>query len=113
VGNFLPQVPRHRASFEVAYNNPRWVDVTVDLQAVGRQYDDDQNSRIVPGHSQAGLPAYALVSVYASRRLTGAFDVFVGAQNLLDQQYYVGTLPTTVGTPRMINAGVRVRVGGR
>lgn len=112
-GNYLPQVPRHRGSIEVSYSNPRLVDVTLDLQAIGRQFDDDQNSRIVPGRTDAGLPAYALVSLYASRRVTPALDVFVGAQNLFDRQYFVGTLPTTVGTPRMINAGVRVRMGGR
>ena len=49
----------------------------------------------------------------ASRRISDTFDVFAGAQNLFDQQYFVGTLPTTLGTPRMVNAGIRVRVGGR
>jgi outer membrane receptor protein involved in Fe transport len=113
VGKFLPQVPRHRGSIEVGYTNPRLVDVTLDIQAVGSQFDDDQNSRVVPGYSNPGLPKYALVSLLASRRVSSTFDVFVGAQNLLDQQYFVGTLPTTIGTPRMITAGVRVRVGGR
>ncbi|MCC7043439.1 MAG: TonB-dependent receptor [Acidobacteria bacterium] len=113
VGNFLPQVPRHRGSIEVGYSNPRLVDVTLDIQAVGSQFDDDQNSRVVPGYSDPGLPKYALVSIHASRRISPTLDVFLGAQNLLDQQYFVGTLPTTIGTPRMVTAGVRVRVGGR
>jgi outer membrane receptor protein involved in Fe transport len=113
VGNFLPQVPRHRASFAVSYTDPRFVDVTLDVQAVGSQFDDDQNSRVVPGYSDPGLPKYALVSLHVSRRVSPALDVFLGAQNLFDQQYFVGTLPTTIGTPRMITAGVRVRVGGR
>lgn len=112
-GNFLAQVPRHRGSIEVAYTNPRWVDLTLDLQAVGSQFDDDLNSRVVPGYSSPGLPKYAVVSLYASRRVSDTLDVFVGAQNLFDQTYYVGTLPTTIGTPRLINAGLRIRVGGR
>jgi outer membrane receptor protein involved in Fe transport len=113
VGKFLPQVPRHRGSIEVGYTHPRVADITLDVQAVGSQFDDDQNSRVVPGYSDAGLPKYALVSLMASRRVSPMLDVFVGAQNLLDQEYFVGTLPTTIGTPRMITAGVRVRVGGR
>lgn len=113
IDKFLPQVPRHRGSFEVSYLNPRFADITLDIQAVGSQFDDDQNSRLVPGYDTPGLPKYAVVSLQASRRVSNSLDVFVGAQNLFDQQYFVGTLPTTVGTPRMINAGVRVRVGGR
>jgi iron complex outermembrane receptor protein len=113
VGRFLPQVPRHRASVMAAYVNPRLVDVALDVQLVGSQFDDDQNSRVVPGYSTPGLPGYALVSLQASRRISPALDVFVGAQNIFDEQYFVGTLPTTIGTPRMVTAGVRIRVGGR
>jgi outer membrane receptor protein involved in Fe transport len=112
-GNFLPQVPKHRGSIEIAYSNPRLIDFAFDVQALGSQFDDDLNSRIVPGYTDPGLPKYAIVSFRASRTLARNVDVFVGAQNLLNQTYYVGTLPTTIGTPRMVNAGVRVRVHGR
>jgi len=37
----------------------------------------------------------------------------VTAQNLFDREYPTGTLPTTVGTPRLVSAGVRIRLGGR
>ena len=113
VGRFLPQVPRHRASVAIGYVNPRVLDVTLDLQLVGSQFDDDQNVRVVPGYDTPGLPKYALASLQVSRRVSPLLDVFAGAQNLFDTQYYVGTLPTTIGMPRMITAGVRVRVGGR
>lgn len=108
VGNVLPQVPRHRAAFDVSYTNPDLVDLSVDVQVVGSQYDDDQNELVVPGYSTPGLPRYAIVSLLASRRLNEALSVFAGAQNLFDQRYYVGTLPTTIGTPRMFTVGVRV-----
>jgi outer membrane receptor protein involved in Fe transport len=36
-------------------------------------------------------------------------EVFFGVQNLFDQAYYVGTLPTTTGTPRFASGGLRVR----
>ncbi len=87
VGNVLAQVPRHRGSVEVAYTNPKWVDLAVDVQAVGRQFDDDRNMRTVPGYSSPGLPRYAVVSLSASRPLGRDLEAFVGVQNLFNQQY--------------------------
>ncbi len=111
VGKFLPQVPKQRGSIAVTYANPRLFDATVSLQVVGTQYDDDQNTRIVPGQTAPGLPKFALVSFSASRNLTKNFALYIGAENLFNQTYYVGTLPTTIGTPRMVNVGLRVRFG--
>jgi hypothetical protein len=34
-------------------------------------------------------------------------------QNTFDTEYYVMLLPTTTGSPRLINGGVRVRFSGR
>ena len=112
VGNALPQVPRHRGSVQLAWVDPRIAQVAIGLQAVGRQFDDDQNLRVVPGRSEPGLPGFVLVELSASKRLTRRLQIFAGAQNLLDQEYYVGTLPTTLGTPRLVHAGVRVRFDG-
>ena len=113
VGKFLPQVPMHRGSVGVAYSNPRLFDFFVDVQALGLQYDDDLNARVVPGYTDPGLPKYAVVSFQASRSFGRSLEVFVGAQNLFDQISYVGTFPTTIGTPRLVNAGVRVKVSGK
>jgi outer membrane receptor protein involved in Fe transport len=112
VGNLLPQVPRHRASVQAVYVNPRLFTFAVAVQAVGRQFDDDQNLRVVPGSSEPGLPKYALTSLTASRALGRNVEAFVGVQNLFDEEYFVGTLPTTVGSPRLVTAGVRVRFAG-
>ena len=38
-------------------------------------------------------------------------DVFLGVQNLFGTLYYVGTNPTTIGTPRLVNAGIRLKLG--
>jgi outer membrane receptor protein involved in Fe transport len=113
VDNFLPQVPKHRGSLQFAYVNPRFANVFFGLQAIGRQFDDDQNARRVPGEAEPGLPGYAVVEVSVSRALLRGLEIFAGAQNLLDREYYVGTLPTTIGTPRLVHAGVRVRFEGR
>jgi outer membrane receptor protein involved in Fe transport len=113
VGNYLPQVPRHRGSLQLAYANPRYATVGLSLQAVGMQYDDDLNIRTVPGVDEPGLPGYALVSFTATRPIGRNLEAFVAVQNLFDEQYFVGTMPTTLGTPRLVSAGVRVRFAGR
>jgi outer membrane receptor protein involved in Fe transport len=93
--------------------NPRAFNLAVGLQAIGRQFDDDQNSRIVPGETRPGLPGYAVVDLSASRALGQSVELFFGAQNLFDRSYFVGTLPTTTGTPRLIHGGVRLKFAGR
>ena len=111
VGKYLPQVPTNRASARVIYTNPRLATLGLELQAVGRQFDDDQNVVVVPGRSQPGLPAYAVVNLTASREIRRGFGIFAGVQNLFDHQYIVGTRPTTIGSPLLVDAGVRVRFG--
>ena len=123
VGKFLAQVPEHRGAVNVAYSNPRYITVAPGVQMVGRQFDDDLNSRVVPPAALAdagyeastdpGLPKYTLVDLMASRAIGRNFEVFLGAQNLFDRQYFVGTLPTTIGSPRLVRGGVRVRWAGQ
>ncbi|HEY2907676.1 MAG TPA: TonB-dependent receptor, partial [Vicinamibacterales bacterium] len=123
VGDTLPQVPTNRGSLRASYASSRSVSVALDVQFFGRQFDDDQNVRGIPAPALAdagyavstapGLPGYTVVDLTASRTLARNLDVFVGAQNLFDRQYFVGTLPTTTGTPRLVNAGVRVRFSAR
>jgi outer membrane receptor protein involved in Fe transport len=111
VGKYLPQVPKHRGSAQVAYSNPDWINVALGVQFLGRQFDDDLNARIVPGESEPGLPGYTMVDLSVSRALVRNVDVFLGVQNLLNEEYIVGTLPTTIGSPRLAHGGVRVRFG--
>jgi catecholate siderophore receptor len=113
VGHFLPQVPNHRGSLQVAYSNLRVATVAAGLQVVGRQFDDDLNVRAVPGRSEPGLPGFTLLDLMASRAVARGVEVFVGVQNVFDEEYFVGTLPTTVGSPRLVNGGVRLRWTGR
>jgi outer membrane receptor protein involved in Fe transport len=123
VGKTLAQVPSHRGSWQVAYTNPRYATVAVGLQFVGRQFDDDLNVRVVraaaleeAGYSPSadpGLPKYAVVDLMASRTFGQNTEVFLGVQNLFDQKYFVQTNPSTFGTPRLVNAGVRLRFVGR
>ena len=59
------------------------------------------------------LPKYAAVNVSVSRRVTHAVEVFAAVQNMFDKEFYVGSLPTLIGAPRMVSAGVRIGFQGR
>jgi len=113
VGNYLPQVPKHRGSVSLAYSNPRYVNVSVAAMFFGRQFDDDLNTRTKPGETEPGLPSYGVVELSALRSFGRNLDVFFGVQNLFDQEYYVQFAPTTTGSPRLVNGGIRVRFSGR
>jgi outer membrane receptor protein involved in Fe transport len=122
VDKFLPQVPENRGSVQIAYINPRIVSLSAAAMFVGLQYDDDANARGVlangctPGAAVCatpGLPAYGTLDFTASHTFNRNLEVFFGAQNVFDKEYYVGTNPTTIGSPRLVNAGVRVRFNGR
>ena len=107
VGKFLPQVPVHRGTLRVVYSNARYATVAAGVQFVGAQFDEDQNL------ATRQLPKYAAADVVASRAFGRTFEIFLGVQNLFDAEYFVGTLPTTVGSPRMVSAGFRLRLAGR
>jgi outer membrane receptor protein involved in Fe transport len=113
VDKFLAQVPTHRGSLNVSYSNPRYVTVAAGATVFGRQFDDDLNARVKPGESAAGLPGYAVIEMTATRELTRHLDVFFGVQNLFDEEYYVGLLPTTIGSPRLFHGGIRIRFSAR
>jgi outer membrane receptor protein involved in Fe transport len=122
VGKFLPQVPAHRGSIHLTYAEPRFLTASVGAQMAGMQFDEDANVRGVPGNGcvpnstsciNPGLPGYALVDFTASRAIGSNVEVFFGVQNIGDVEYYVGTNPTLVGSPRLVTGGVRLRFSGR
>ena len=108
-------MPKHRASFRVNYTNPQFLNVAIENQFVGHQFDDDQNlAPILPrvtGKTEIGLPAYSVTNLTLARTVNRNLDLFFGVQNLFGTLYYVGTNPTTIGTPRLVNGGIRLKVG--
>ncbi len=106
VGLRLAQVPTHRGTFQVQYSDPRFVTIAFDLQASGAQFDDDLNT------SSRVLPRYSLSNLSVARDFGRRFEVFAAVQNMFDEEYFVGSLPTLVGAPRLVSAGFRVRIQG-
>jgi outer membrane receptor protein involved in Fe transport len=122
VGKFLPQVPRHRGSLQFTWADPRYASLALGIQMAGMQFDDDLNARGVPKNGCAiqsqscanpGLPGFTLLDFTASRAVGRGVEVFLGVQNVLDEEFYVQTNPTTIGSPRLVHGGVRVRFSGR
>jgi outer membrane receptor protein involved in Fe transport len=89
------------------YTNPKFAAIAFDVQGIGAQFDDDLNtlSRL--------MPAYGTADFTASRAIVKNFDVFFGIQNMFNETYVVATLPTTIGSPRLFNGGLRLRWSGR
>jgi outer membrane receptor protein involved in Fe transport len=113
VGKYLQQVPKNRGSVSVAYTNPRVATLSMSVLAFGRQFNEDLNTGVVPGATTPGMPAYGVLEFSALRTIGRNLDLFLGVQNALDQEYIVQLLPTTTGSPRLVNGGVRVRWSGR
>jgi outer membrane receptor protein involved in Fe transport len=123
VGKYVPQVPVHRGSVQITYSNPKIATIALAVQAMALQYNDDQNVNFIPAATLAeagydsftgpGLPGYSSVDLTVLRDIGRSLQVFFGAQNLFDQVYFVQTNPSTIGTPRLMNFGVRVRFSGR
>ena len=114
-GKYLAQVPKHRVSFQVTYTHPRYVNVAIENQFVGHQFDDDLNMAVilpgVPDKTEVGLPVYSVTNFTVSRTINRNVDVFFGVQNLFDVHVLRGHDPTTIGTPRLVNGGIRLKVG--
>jgi outer membrane receptor protein involved in Fe transport len=125
---FLAQVPKNRASFRVVYANEKYATVAFGIQMVGRQFDEDQNARVIPAAAlagagydavgspvtsdDAGMPGYSLVDLMVSRTVTRNFEAFLAGENLLNKDYFVGTVPTLLGPPRLVMVGFRLRWQG-
>jgi outer membrane receptor protein involved in Fe transport len=101
-GLWIPQVPRNQFTLQTVYSNPRRVTAAVQFRASGKQFDDDQN--------RLPLGSFAVIDALVARPLTRYLEVFVAAQNLLNERYAVGRTPIeTLGMPRMVRGGVRFR----
>lgn len=102
VGLDVPQVPRHQFTLQAAYSHPKYATAALQFRASGRQFDDDQN--------RLPLGSFAVIDVTVARPFTRYFELFLAVQNLLDQQYAVGRTPLeTLGMPRMLRGGLRIR----
>jgi outer membrane receptor protein involved in Fe transport len=96
----VPQVPRYSGGVSLRWVDPRWATASVQVRAIGRQFEDDRNTLT--------LDRSAIIDLFASRQLARNLQVFVAVENLTDTEVQVGRTPIlTVGLPRTARFGVR------
>jgi iron complex outermembrane receptor protein len=105
VGKQLPQDPSQRASLSAAFDDSRLLTVSLQLNYIGLQYEDALNT--LP------MAQALLVNIFAAWHINRIVDLYLGVENLFNTQYLVGRAGVdTVGQPRFIHGGIRVRLGG-
>jgi outer membrane receptor protein involved in Fe transport len=101
----VPQVPRHQGTVRVRLAKPEVGRIAVAARWSGDQFEDDQNG--------LRLASFWTLDAFASRALSPAVEVFLAAENVLDDRYEVGRTPvTTLGPPRLLRLGIRVSLPG-
>ena len=123
VGKYIPQVPLNRGSVRATYSNPKYLTAAFAIQFYGLQYDNDQNTTGIPAATLAaagytttntrGLPAYDVADLSIARTISKNIDAYFGIENMFNRTYFVGTGPSTIGSPRLMNGGVRIRFSGK
>ena len=94
-GNVIPSIPAHRIKAGVEYAVFDNWKVGADLIAVSGQYLRGDESNLNPM-----LPAYWLVNLHTTYKVSKQVEVFGLVQNLFDRRYYTfGTFFDTSGVP--------------
>ncbi|MEL7688066.1 TonB-dependent receptor [Citromicrobium bathyomarinum] len=100
-GNAPPQSPRWMAAASVTYEMAENALVSLSLRHVGDQFEDDQESEV--------LPAFTTLGAYAQVPLVGKLDLVLRGENLFDEEIVtrVSGGALDLGAPRTLWAGVR------
>jgi outer membrane cobalamin receptor len=96
----VPQVPLNQGGFGILFDGP--VSVLLQGRWAGDQFEDDLN--------QLPLRSYFVADLSLRKPLGHRLELFVSAENLLDEKVVTGRLPlATLGSPRLVQIGVLVR----
>lgn len=105
VGKRVPQVPRRQGGAQIRYDDSKGFTFGVQARFSASQYDDDLNSLQLGG--------YWTLDALFGHSLNEWVGFFLAGENLTDAEYDVGRTPLrTVGPPRTIRGGFRVRLRG-
>ncbi len=98
-GQRVPQIPKHQGSAQLTWSRGRTL-VSGGLRAAGLQFEDDQNSFLLPG--------FAVLQMAARQQLTHGVTATFALENALNREYAVGFSPTALtGAPRLWRLGLR------
>lgn len=99
-GRRVPQVPRHQATMQARYDSP-WR-VGLQVRWASEAWDDDRNT--------LALDPALQVDLLAGRDLGRGLELYVAAENLLDEEIVVARTPVaSLAPPRTVRVGLRFR----
>jgi Fe(3+) dicitrate transport protein len=107
-GNRIPYTPELVANLSLGYENSG-LKTALNLQHVGTQYTDDQNTEALNETGTAGkLDAHTTLNFNAHYTLNKQLSVFGSVRNLTDERY-IASLRDGIyaGTPRTYEIGAR------
>ncbi|MCK0097958.1 TonB-dependent receptor [Qipengyuania sp. S6317L1] len=101
-GNRPPQTPKISASATLAWEPAEGVRLAGTLRHVGAQFEDDQESDV--------LPAATTLNLFAQARVTDGISVIARAENLFDETIITRNSGGAIdlGVPRTLWLGVRL-----
>jgi outer membrane receptor protein involved in Fe transport len=96
----LAQVPKHQASAQLRFSDPRLGTLGLQARWTGDQFDDDRN--------ELRLRSFTTVDALVSHPLARNLEVFAAGENLLDERVETGRTPVlTLGPPPSFRVGLR------
>lgn len=111
-GRRTPQVPEHQASLRLGWTAPFGLRVALQGRWAGDAYDDDRNRFPLGELTVVDLRIARPIALPGTAPGGDRLELFLAAENLLDDEYTVGRTPvTTVGSPRLALIGLRYRLG--
>jgi outer membrane receptor protein involved in Fe transport len=104
VGNWIPQVAHNMGTLQLRGYRKELGTLSLQGKISGRQFDDDANLYLLHG--------YFKLDAYAGREFGRHLELFTSAENLLNRNIEVGRTPSlTLGSPRVVRGGLRLRFG--
>jgi outer membrane receptor protein involved in Fe transport len=103
VGLRLPQAPRDQVTVSIRLVGASGRTLALYGRHLGPQFDDDRNA--------FRLGRARVLDAFAALPVTRSFDFLVMVDNVLNERYEVGRTPIlTIGPPRAVRAGLRLRL---
>jgi outer membrane receptor protein involved in Fe transport len=106
-GKWLRRVPEHQGTFQVSWEDARFLGVSMQARYQGERFEEDLNT--------LEIADALVVDLHLSRQIAPALGVFVAVENLFDTEVAVGRDEdfTELGQFRYVHAGLRYRWRGR
>jgi outer membrane receptor protein involved in Fe transport len=105
VGLWIPEVPRNAATAQLRYRAGHATNITLAARESGRVFDDSSNIYELHG--------FFVLNGYAETNFRRNYSAYISLQNILDRRIETARTPyLTLGTPFLIQGGIKLQWGG-